>query len=158
MGNTCARRTELVDPLAVKGVVVGEAQHQQVSRWMLLIISARKLIREGGKELCHREEKMTNKKFSKTFQMIIAASPTLHLAADACLLLFSLFQNFFLFKFSLFSFLSFESNYQNPQFLLLLIVLHHKKSEWQYLRNEKTKFSKDGCTKISKSCQISVLT
>ena len=39
MGNTCARRTELVDPLAVKGVVVGEAQHQQVSRWMLLIIS-----------------------------------------------------------------------------------------------------------------------
>ena len=98
MGNTCARRTELVDPLAVKGVVVGEAQHQQVSRWMLLIISARKLIREGGKELCHREEKMTNKKFSKTFQMIIAASPTLHLAADACLLLFSLFSEFLPFQ------------------------------------------------------------
>ena len=73
MGNTCARRTELVDPLAVKGVVVGEAQHQQVSRWMLLIIST-------------------------LHQMLVCSC-------------FHFFQNFFLFKFSLFSFLSFESNY-----------------------------------------------
>ena len=44
MGNTCDCQTELATLLAVKVVVVREAQHQQVSRGMLLIISGRKLI------------------------------------------------------------------------------------------------------------------